>query len=170
MSEPRASLTDRLARGAMLSVRARSAPRACDVRIAMALTGAIALGPLLTIVGATLLRAEIETESRALDARLRARLAPESARADAAAVLRDAVRYPAMTVTLDRLAGALPGEARIVSVARDARGGLMFEISTTDPDALRSVLRDQPAFAGVRETGQRRTPDARLVVTLRSAG
>ncbi len=170
MTEARDSLTDRLARGAVRAARTRPTPSARDVRVAVALASALALGPLLTIVGANLLRAGVEDENRVFDARLRVRLAPQTAHADAATILRDAVRQPTMTVTLEHLAGALPDDARLVSAARDAQGRLLFEVSTTDPDALRGALRERPYFAGMRETGQRRTADARLVVTLRSAG
>lgn len=170
MTEARDSLTDRLARGAVRVARKRPTLSARDARVAAALAGAVALGPLLTIVGANLLRAGVEAENVARDARLRVRLAPQTAHADAATVLRDAVRRPTLTVTLDQLASALPDDARLVSAARDAQGRMLFEVSTTDPDALRGALRGQPVFAAMRETGQRRTGDARVVVTLRSAG
>lgn len=170
MTEARDSLTDRLARGAVRAARVRPTLTARDARVAAALAGAVALGSLLTIVGANLLHAGVKAETRVLDAQLRARLAPLAAHADAATVLRDAVRQPTLTVTLEQLAGALPEDARLVSAARDTQGRLQFEVSTTDPDALRGALRGQPVFAGMRETGQRRTADARVVVTLRSAG
>lgn len=170
MTEARDSLTDRLSRGAVRVARKRPTLSARDARVAAALAGAVALGPLLTIVGANLLRADVEAENRVLEARLRVRLAPQTAHADAATVLRDAVRRPAMSVTLEQLARALPDDARLVSAARDAQGRLLFEVSTTDPDALRGALRGQPGFAAMRETGQRRTADARVVVTLRSVG
>lgn len=170
MTEARDSLTDRLARGAVRAARNRPTLSARDARVAAALAGAVALGPLLTIVGANLMRVGVEAENRVLDARLRVRLAPQNAHADAATILRDAVRQPAMSVALEQLASALPDDARLVLATRDAQGRLLFEVSTTDPDALRGTLRGQPVFAAMRETGQRRTGDARVVVTLRSAG
>lgn len=168
MSDAHDSLTDRLARGAMRATWRRPRLNARTVRIATALAGAIALGPLLTIVGANQLRSGVDAESRALDARLRTRLAPQAAHAEAMMVLRGAVRQPTVTATLEQLARALPEDARLVAAARDAQGRVMFEISTSDPDALRGALRQAPMFAAMRETGQRRTSDARVVVTLRS--
>lgn len=168
MTEPRDSLTDRLARRAARVGRGHAAWPRPDMRLVGALIGIIALGPLLTIVGATLLRAGVEAENRVLEARLHARLAPQAAHREAAAALRDAVRQPAMTATLEGLARALPDDARLVSAARGADGGVQVEVSVSDPDQLRGALRRDPALAAMRESGQRRTPDARVVVTLRS--
>lgn len=170
MTDARDSLTDRLARAVVRAARIRPRLSARDARVAAALAGAIALGPLLTIVGANLLRAGVEAENRMLDARVGTRLAPQAAHADAAMILRGAMRQPTITAMLEQLARALPEDARLVSAARDAQGRLLFELSTTDPDALRGALREQPVLAGMRETGQRRTGDARVIVTLRSAG
>ncbi len=168
MSEPRDSLTDRLARRAARAARARPALAVPDIRLSLALAGVLALGPLLTIVGAQALRGGVEADNRALESQLRSRTAPELARSEAAAVLRDAVRQPALAATLDRLARALPDDARLVSAARGADGHVQVEISASDPDLLRGALRRDPLLAAMRESGQRRTPDARVVVTLRT--
>ncbi|MCR5872383.1 MULTISPECIES: hypothetical protein [unclassified Sphingomonas] len=170
MTEPRDSLTDRLARNALHAAWVRSPWTAVDLRLAAALVGMLALGPLLTIMGATLLRAGVEAENRALEAQLRVRSAPEAARDGAARALRDAVRSPTLTATLERLARAMPDDARLVSAARGADGLLQVEVSASDPDQLRDALRRDAALAAMRETGQRRTQDARVVVTLRARG
>ncbi|WP_066656408.1 MULTISPECIES: hypothetical protein [unclassified Sphingomonas] len=169
MTAPTDSLTDRLIRRTMRATRTR--PKLAfvpDIRLALALAGLVALGPLLTIVGAKGLRAGVEAENKVLEAQLRTRTAPQAARDAAAAELRDAVRRPALVATLERLARALPDDARLVSAERDASGALKAEIATNDPDLLRGALRVDPLLAALREVGQRRTPDARVVVMLRT--
>ncbi len=168
MTLPRDSLTDRFARRAARVARERPRVSAADARIALALAAVVAMGPLLTIVGADLIRAGVEAEARALEAQFRTRMAPAEARRDAAAVLRDSVRQPALATTLERLARVLPDDARLVSAARGADGLLLVEIAASDPDLLRGALRRDPVLAAMRESGQRRTGDARVVVTLRS--
>ncbi len=139
---------------------------AADIRFAAALAGAIALGPLLTIAAAGAVRESVERERAELKAKVEARFADERARSAAAALLRSAVRGAPLAVTLDRIARALPADARLVSGARDAGNGLRIEVATSDPDRLRGMLRRDPLFAAMREIGQRRTADARVVVTL----
>lgn len=168
MSAPRDSLTDRLIRRTARAAQTRPGLAAPDIRLALALAGLVALGPLFALVGATMLRAGVEAENRALEKQLRTRDAPRAARDAAAASLRDAVRQPALVATLDRLTRALPDDARLVSVARESNGQLQIEISASDPDLLRGALRRDPLFISLRESGQRRTPDARVVVTLRT--
>jgi len=168
MSAPRDSLTDRLIRRSARAAQARPSLAVSDMRVALALTGLVALGPLLTIVGANLLRAGVVAETRVIEQQVRARHAPQAARDAAAAALRDAVRQPALVATLDRLARALPDDARLVSAAREPNGQLQVEISASDPDLLRGALRRDPLLAILRESGQRRTQDARVVVTLRT--
>lgn len=170
MNAPRDSLTDRLARRAARAARARPVWVVPDIRLALALAGVVALGPLLTIVGADALRAGVDADNRALESQLRTRTAPQAARGAAAASLRDAVRQPALAATLDRLARALPDDARLVSAAREPDGRIQVEISVSDPDLLRGALRRDPLLAAMRERGQRRTQDARVVVTLRTRG
>ncbi|MGV3457586.1 hypothetical protein [Sphingomonas sp.] len=168
MSAPRDSLTDRLIRRTARAAQARPSLAMPDIRVALALAGLVALGPLLTIVGASLLRAGVAAETRGIEQQVRARHAPQAAREAAAAVLRDAVRQPALVATLERLARALPDDARLVSAAREPNGQLQVEISASDPDLLRGALRRDPLLVALRESGQRRTPDARVVVTLRT--
>lgn len=168
MSAPRSSLTDRLVRRTVHAARARPTLAAADIRLALALAGLVALGPLVTIVGAHMLRAGVAADNRALADQVRTRDAPQAARAAAAAVLRDATRQPALAATLDRLARALPDDARLVSAVRESDGRLVIEISASDPDLLRGALRRDSLLASLRESGQRRTQDARVVVTLRT--
>lgn len=170
MNAPRDSLTDRVARRAARAGRSRPTLAVPDIRLALALAGVLALGPLLTIVGAHALRAGVEADNRALESKLRTDTAPQAARDAAAASLRDAVRQPALAATLDRLARALPDDARLVSAGRDPDGRIQAEISVSDPDLLRGALRRDPLLATMRERGQRRTQDARVVVTLRTRG
>ena len=168
MSEPRDSLTDRLARRAVRGVRIPRAFPAFDLHLACAAAAVVALAPLSVIVGAHALRTGVEAENRALKAQLDTRLAPQAARRAAGGALRDAVRAPALTRTLERLAQTLPDDARVVSAMREAGGRVQVEIAVSDPDVLRGALRRDPALAALQESGQRRTPDARVVVTLRS--
>ena len=168
MSAPPSSLIDRLVRRTARVAQVRPKLAVADIRLALALAGLIALGPLLTIVGAHMLRTGVEADNRALASQLRTRNAPQAARGAAAAVLRDATRQPALAATLDRLARALPDDARLVSAVRDADGALLFEISASDPDLLRGALRRDSLLGTLRERGQRRTQDARVVVTLRT--
>lgn len=168
MSAPHSSLTDRLVRRTARAARARPTLAVADIRLALALAGLVALGPLLTIVGAHMLRAGVAADNRTLANQVRTRDAPQAARAAAAAVLRDATRQPALAATLDRLARALPDDARLVSAVRESDGRLVIEISASDPDLLRGALRRDSLLASLRESGQRRTQDARVVVTLRT--
>lgn len=158
MDEQRASLIDRAVRRLSAADPAPPAPPrpAIDWRFASALGGLIALGPLLTIVGAGML----ERDARAAAARLLARAAPriQAAAADRAArdMLRAAADEAPMAVWLDRAAAALPMEARLVRMGRAADGRQAFDVLAPDPDPVRNAIRRDPAFAGFREHGQRR--------------
>lgn len=173
MTVPPESLTDRVARRAAASVRGRRVLgwrlSATELRFAAALAALIALAPLLTITGGGALRARVEADRRNLAETLRVREAPQEARRAAAGQLRDAVRMPALAATLERVARAVPPDAQLASAARGADGRLTLEIAVRDPDELRGTIRRDPVLAALRETGQRRLPDARVVVTLRGA-
>lgn len=166
----RDSLADRMTRRfAAREPRAqRPAGGRVDWRLAAGLAALIALGPLATIVGAGL----IERGARAEAARLAARVAPRlkaEARVRAARdVLRDAARDAGVAVWLDRLAAAIPGDARVTRMSKAADGSMEIEVTAPDPDVLRTALRRNPALAGFRETGQRRA-GAMIAVTLRRA-
>lgn len=166
--ETRDSLAERMAqRFAAQGQQAEPRPPApVDWRLAAALAALIALGPLATIVGA----AAIERGARAEAARLTAQAAPRlkaEAREQAArGALRGAARDAGVAVWLDRVAAAIPADARVARMAREADGALELEISTPDPDLLRGALRRDPALAGFRETGQQRA-GAMIAVRLR---
>ena len=92
--------------------------------------------------------------------------APEAERRDARAELGRAAARPAIGVTLDALAGALPPDAALARVERTRQGMLELDIATPDPDALRAAVRRVPEFARLRDTSQRRT-DAAMIVSMR---
>lgn len=155
------SLAQRLAAiGRGRSVGAAKWP---DGRLAALIAGLIAAGPLLTIGGATLLAGR----QRAASARLEAEAAPRIEVARAAAEARgqmDAVlRRRTLAATIEVLARALPADASLVRAGRNAQGALELEIATPDPDRLRSALRRAPAFARLRNTGQRQA-DTKMIV------
>ena len=133
-------------------------------RVAVLVALLITAGPLLTIATARLLAGA----QRAAAARLEADLAPRIGAARAAAEARgeiDAVlRRKTLGATIEALARALPADAALVHVARDTRGVFEIEIAAADPDRLRAALRRAPAFARLRNTGQRQA-DARMIVT-----
>lgn len=164
------SLAARMAQ--RLAARAPRAPRPeggkVDWRLAAGLAALIALGPLATIVGAGLIERGAQAEAARLAAQAAPRLKAEARALDARAVLRDAARDSGVAVWLDRLAVAIPADARVARMGKAADGGLEIEIIAPDPDLLRAALRRDPALAGLRETGQRRA-GAMIAVTLRRA-
>ncbi|WP_447724131.1 hypothetical protein [Sphingomonas koreensis] len=170
MDETRDSLADRMAQ--RLAAREPRQPRPegarLDWRRAGGLAALIALGPLLTIVGAGLLERRAQAESARLTAQAAPRLKAEARERDARAALRGAVRDAGAAVWIDRLAVAIPGDARVARMAKAADGVIEIEITAPDPDLLRAALRRDPALAGFRETGQRRA-GAMIAVTLRRA-
>jgi hypothetical protein len=137
-----------------------------DWRLAAGLTALIALGPLATIVGAGLIEGRAQAEAARLTAQAAPRLKAEAQARDARAALRGAVRDAGAAVWMDRLAVAIPADARIARMDKAADGAIEIEITAPDPDLLRAALRRDPALAGFRETGQRRA-GAMIAVTLR---
>ena len=166
--EIRDSLADRMAQ--RLAAREPRAPRPegvrVDWRLAASLAALIALGPLVTIVGAGLLERNARAEAARLGAQAAPRLKVEAQARDARTALRGAVRDAGVAVWLDRLAAAIPADARVARMARAADGAIEIEITAPDPDLLRTALRRDPALTGFRETGQRRA-GAMIAVTLR---
>jgi hypothetical protein len=166
--EIRDSLADRMAQ--RLAAREPRAPRPegvrVDWRLAASLAALIALGPLVTIVGAGLLERNARAEAARLGAQAAPRLKAEAQARDARTALRGAVRDAGVAVWLDRLAAAIPADARVARMARAADGAIEIEITAPDPDLLRTALRRDPALTGFRETGQRRA-GAMIAVTLR---
>jgi hypothetical protein len=167
MDDEQQSLVDRAVRRLSASApepgRTRAALPAIDWRFALALTALIALGPLLTVVGAGLL----ERDARADAARLRAQAAPvtDAAKADRAArgLLRATVSEAPVALWLDRAARALPDEARISRMARSSEGRMEIDVIAPDPDPVRAAMRRDPAFTRFREAGQRRAGGAVLI-------
>lgn len=170
MEDVRDSLADRMAqRFAVQGLRPEPrSPRPVNWRLAAALTGVIALGPLATIVGAGAVEHGARAEAARLETQAAPRLKAEARERAVRAALRAAVRDAGVVVWLDRVAAAIPAEARVARMAKTADGALELEISTPDPDLLRGALRGDPALAGFRETGQRRA-GAMIAVTLRRA-
>lgn len=173
MDTPDREIGDSLA-GRMVQRLAARPPQAArpagpvDWRLAAGLAAVIALGPLATIVGAGMLERSAGAESVRLAAAAAPRLKTEARASDARRALRQAARDPGVAVWLDRLAAAMPADARIARMSRAGDGAMEIEIAAPDPDLLRAALRRDPALAGFRETGQRRA-GAMIAVTLRRA-
>lgn len=172
--QPASSLLQRLGAAAR-GVRLRGGngegerPPASEWKLAAALALLIAGGPLLTWGGAELLRASVARET----AKLGRQMEPRLARAEAARVERSqlaaAIGRPTLGATLDALARALPADASLVRVERDARGLLTADVATPDPDRLRAALREEPALALLRDAGQREG-DTNMIVSLAEVG
>lgn len=164
------SLADRMAQ--RLAAREPRAPRPAngpvDWRLAAGLAALIALGPLATIVGAGLIEHNARTEAARLNAQMAPRLKAEARVRAARDMLRNATRDAGAAVWLDRVAAAIPGDARVARMGKAADGSMEIEVTAPDPDVLRAALRRDPALAGFRETGQRRA-GAMIAVTLRRA-
>lgn len=170
MDEMRDSLADRMAQ--RLAAREPRAPRPeggrVDWRLAGGLAALIALGPLATIAGAGLLERSARAEAATLTVQAAPRLKAEARAREARAALRGAVRDAGIAVWLDRLAAAIPADARVARMGKAADGAIEIEITAPDPDLLRAAMRRDPALAGFRETGQRRA-GAMIAVKLRRA-
>lgn len=164
------SLAERMAR--RLTAREPRMPRPegakVDWRRAGGLAALIALGPLLTIVGAAVIERGARTEAAHLTAQATPRLQAEARAQAARAALREAARYPGVAILLNQVAAAIPADARVARMGKAADGAMEIEITAPDPDLLRAALRRDPALAGFRETGQRRA-GAMIAVTLRRA-
>lgn len=143
----------------------RERPAANQWKLAAALGGLIAAGPLLTLGGAILLTSGVNREI----AKLRHQAEPRIARAERVQAERGqlaaALGRPTLAATLDALARALPPDATLVRLERNSRGLLTAEVATPDPDRLRTALREEPALALLRDAGQRQG-DAMMVVAL----
>lgn len=161
------SLADRMAQ--RFTARApRPEGGRVDWRLAAGLTALIALGPLVTTMGAGMLERSAQAEANALTVQAAPRLKAEAQARDARTTLRGAVRDAGVAVWLDRLAAAIPADARVARMGKAADGAIEIEITAPDPDLLRAAMRRDPALAGFREIGQRRA-GAMIAVTLRRA-
>jgi hypothetical protein len=136
-------------------------------RIAAAIAGLIALGPVMTIAGAALLTGQARRATQGLEATLAPRIAAQDQAMAGRKLLGDAAARPLLSVVLDRLARVLPADADLQRAERKADGAIEFDIITSDPDGLRAALRRSPDLAGLRDTSQRRG-DAGMVVSLRA--
>lgn len=148
--------------------RAPLAPRKGLRPVTVGLALLIALGPLATALGATLLADAARRET----AKIEATLAPvrRSAQRQAAArtLLSDAIARPGPVALLDAVATALPADAALVRAERREDGLIELEVAASDPDALRSALRRVPALAGLRDVRQQEG-EGRTLVLLRQA-
>lgn len=162
------SLADRMAR--RLAMRERRKPRPegakVDWRRAGGLAALIALGPLLTIVGAAALERRAQADAALLAAQAAPGLKAEARERTARAALREAAHAPGVAILLNQVAAAIPADARVARMLRTADGAMEIEITAPDPDLLRAALRRDPVLADFRETGQRRA-GAMIAVTLR---
>lgn len=145
------------------------APGWPDRELAVAVAIFIALGPLLTIAGAQLLAGRDRVAAQRLHDDLEPRLAAERAAREARSEIASIVGRPAIGTTLEALARGLPADAMVVRAERTAKGALEIEISTPDPDKLRSAIRRDPALARLRDLNQRQS-DTAMIVTLREEG
>ena len=163
MSEPEppvepapASLAGRLNAAARRWLAERPAmPRGrCEWWVAVAVGALIAAGPAATILGADLLAGGV----RADVTKLREQVAPSAAAAQTAAKERSELvallRRPGLGATAEALARALPADASLVRVERNAAGLLEVDLTAPDPDRLRAALRREPALARLRDAGQ----------------
>ena len=74
---------------------------------------------------------------------------------------------PTVSGLAERLARALPPDARLRQLAVEADGTIGMQIDSDDPDALRAALRGEPLLGSLRMTGQE-PADNGVRVTLRS--
>ncbi|MEP9359835.1 hypothetical protein [Sphingomonas sp. KR3-1] len=155
------SLAHRLS-GALSAVRVPTS----GWRTAAAFGALVAAGPLLTILGATLLAQHEKRATAQLQNDLAPRIQAEAAAREARAALANAAGRAAPGTVLETLAGVLPAEAKLTRIERTADGGLEFDMAGGDPDGLRAAIRRAPEFAGMRNTSQRRT-DAGMIVSMR---
>lgn len=168
MEDERQSLIDRAVERLSPAERApRREPRwTIDWRFALALGAALALAPLLAIVGAALATDRIQSQTAVLRAQAAPRLAARASERAARDALRDAVRAPTVATWLDRVAQVLPADARVSRMERSAQGRVELAVAAPDPDQLRGAMRRDAAMAGFREVGQRRA-GAMILVTYR---
>lgn len=136
--------------------------------IAGAVAALIAAGPLATIIGASLLA----NGTNAAVQKLREQTAPRTAATQSAARERAALvallRSPGLGESVEALARALPADASLERVERNAAGLLEVDLTAPDPDRLRAALRREPALARLRDTGQQQGELA-MTISLREA-
>jgi hypothetical protein len=134
--------------------------------IAAALAALIALGPVITILGANILSGRARAEAQIFERKAAPRVAAAAAIERDRATLTTALRRPGIGATIEAIARVLPPEAALVRAERGADGLLELEIRAPDPDKLRAALRRESALATLRDTGQRQA-EAAMLVTLK---
>lgn len=168
----RPSLFDRAVAATRSSPMAQPAParprppRPPLDRAALALAAAIVATPLVTLVGALLLTAQVRDDTAAL---ARAAAPVVAARRDhdrAVALLRAAWTAPPLGATIEAAARVLPPDAALLRVERGATGAITLDIAAPDPDRAIAALRRDPLFATLRAAAQTRGDDGRMRVTL----
>ena len=154
-------MNDGLAPTPSLLGRVRQAARGLrfdrSMRLALAIALLLAAAPALTLAGARMLEGRVRADIAA-----RARDAADS-RNGAGTSLARLVARPGVGGTVEALARAMPEDARLVSVERDASGGLRVELAAPDPDRVRAALRASPDTRAVRDAGQRGADGAMIV-------
>ncbi|ATY32032.1 hypothetical protein [Sphingomonas psychrotolerans] len=137
-------------------------------RIAALVGVLIAAGPLTTIAGAKLLAGQQRAAAARIEGDASPRIAAAKAATEARAQIDAVLRRGTLGATIEALARALPADATLVRAGRTAQGVLEIEVAAADPDRLRAALRRAPAFARLRNTGQRQA-DAKMIVTFAGA-
>lgn len=140
--------------------------------VTVAVTAALLLSiPLSTAIGARLLAAANERQSKAIARNAAARLAVvweaaeiERGRPEVARLLGRRT----ISELLERFARALPPDARIHMLSREDDGAVVTEIDIFDPDLLRPALASDPQLRSLSAIGQRSVPDGQVRVSLRS--
>jgi hypothetical protein len=157
---PQLSLVQRLLAGS-----ASEPARWPEGRVAIAVALLIVAGPLLTIGGARILSERHRAATARIEAEVAPRIASTAAAAEARAQMGAVLKRRTLGATIETLARALPADATLARVERNAQGRLALEVATPDPDKLRAALRRVPALARLRDTGQRQA-DAAMIVLL----
>jgi Tfp pilus assembly protein PilX len=134
-------------------------------RVAIAVALLIVAGPLLTIGGARVLADQQRAATVQIEGEVAPRIAAAAAAAEARAQMDAVLKRRTLGATIETLARALPADATLARVERNAQGRLALEVATPDPDKLRAALRRVPALSRLRDTGQRQA-DAAMIVLL----
>lgn len=138
-------------------------------RAAALLAMAIVATPLLTLAGATVLTTQLRRETQALTERSAPAVAALAQRDRTRAMLAAAWNAPTLGAMLEAIGRALPEDAALLRVERDA-GPLTIDLAAPDPDRALSALRRDPALGGLRAVAQSRADgDGRMRITLEQA-
>lgn len=144
-----------------------------DLLTALVATLLLVSIPISTALGALLLAAVNERRADLIDKKNRGRITAALEAAEIARARPEIARLigrMTMSEVVERLARALPADARLHALSRERDGGLVMEVDVIDPDGLRPALASDPLFAGLREIGQQSAAGNGLRVTLRTEG